>query len=63
LVDLYCDTDVLYAYQGSELKHILENAFREYTIQQDKLLRYADRRGKKEEIKRYLKKIYNLAAE
>jgi hypothetical protein len=57
LVDLYSDKDVFYAYQGSELKHIWENAFRKYTIQQDKLLRYADRRRKKEEIKTYIKNL------
>ncbi len=59
LVDLICDKDILFAYQGRELQHIWENAFNKYTVQQDKLLRYADRRRRKREITEYLKKIYN----
>ena len=62
LVDLFCDKDILYAYQGRELKYIWENAFSKYTVKQDKLLRYADRRRRKREITEYVRKIYNPAA-
>ncbi len=62
LVDLVCDKEILYAYQGRELQHIWANAFNRYTVQQDKLLRYADRRRRKQEITEYLRKIYNPAA-
>lgn len=62
LVDLVCDADVFYAYQGLELQHIWENAFSRYTIQQDKLLRYASRRKKKSEIVELIKRTYNPAA-
>lgn len=62
LVDLVCDTDILYAYQGRELQHIWESAFSKYSVQQDKLLRYASRRRKKKEISEYIKKNYNPAA-
>lgn len=62
LVDLVCDTDILFAYQGRELQHIWENSFSQYTIQQDKLLRYASRRKKKNDIIEYIHKTYNPAA-
>lgn len=62
LVDLVCDTEILYAYQGRELQYIWENAFNKYTVQQDKLLRYASRRRKKKEISEYIKRTYNSAA-
>ncbi|SHH48902.1 hypothetical protein SAMN04488109_4014 [Chryseolinea serpens] len=62
LVDLVCDTDIFYAYQGRELEYIWENAFSRYTVLQDKLLRYASRRRRKREISEYIKKLYNPAA-
>lgn len=62
LVDLYCDDQIFYFFQGRELQYIWENAFRTYSIQQDKLLRYASRRRRKDEIAGFMKKIYNPAA-
>ncbi len=47
LVDLLLDTDLFSAYQGRDLDSIVENCFEHYTINEDKMLRYADRRGKK----------------
>lgn len=61
LVDLICDTDIFYAYQGRELKHIWENAFANYTVQADKLLRYASRRKKKNEVMKYFPQNYKSA--
>jgi hypothetical protein len=61
LVDLICDTNVFYAYQGRELKHIWENAFANYTVKADKLLRYANRRKKKKEVMKYFPQYYKSA--
>ena len=57
LVDVYCDTNIFQAYQGNELFLIYTNAFSQYSINQGKLLRYASRRGKKEEIKNIILQI------
>ena len=54
LVDIYCDQDFSYL-QGSEYERIAENAMTIFNINKTKLLRYAKRRGVKEE----LEKIYN----
>lgn len=50
LVDIYCDTDLFEAFQGNEKKIIYSEAFKKYTINSNKLLRYASRRGRKDEI-------------
>jgi len=54
LVDLFCDTTTFFAYQGSELTTIFKEAFGRYTVHQDRLLRYARRRGKKEKLESFL---------
>ncbi len=48
VVDLIVDTGLFSAYQDRDLDSIIENAFEYYTINVDKLLRYASRRRKKE---------------
>ena len=53
-MDIYCDPDFSYL-QGSEYVRIAENAMTIFNINKTKLLRYANRRGVKEE----LEKIYN----
>lgn len=55
LVDLFCDTTTFYAYQGAELSTIFKEAFERYTVHQNKLLRYARRRGKKDKLLQFLK--------
>ncbi len=55
LVDLFIDKDIFAAQQGSELITIFEDAFSKYTINLSKLLRYADRRGKKENLIEFIK--------
>lgn len=60
LVDIFCDEVIFFAQQGSELRTIFKNAFEKYTINQSKMLRYADRRGKKEELNQYVKSVSNL---
>lgn len=57
LVDLYTDTNILDAQQGSEKNRIFEEAFNKYVINENKLLRYAARRRKKEQIDNYLNKV------
>lgn len=57
LVDLYTDIEIFQAYQGNELTHIFKNAYQKYTINESKLLRYASRRGKKDEISTYINQI------
>lgn len=60
LVDIFCDEVIFSAQQGAEKRTIFEEAFTKYTINQSKMLRYADRRRKKEELNNYVKKISNL---
>ncbi len=57
LVDLFCDTVVLDAQQGTERDRIFEEVFEKYTVNENKMLRYADRRRKKKEFNEYLNKI------
>ena len=57
LVDIFCNEIIFSAYQGNEMKTIYKNAFSKYAVNESKLLRYANRRGKKEELKDYLKLI------
>jgi hypothetical protein len=54
LVDVFCDKIIFSAYQGNEMRTIYNEAFSKYSINKSKLLRYAGRRGKKEEIKTYI---------
>lgn len=56
LVDLFCDKEFNFL-QGYELTHIFNNAFSKYTINVDKLLRYASRKEKRIVIKDFLKTI------
>ncbi len=48
MVDLIVDTRLFSAYQDRDLDSIIENAFEYYTINIDRLLRYASRRRKKD---------------
>jgi hypothetical protein len=60
LVDIFCDEVLFAAQQGSEMQTIFRNAFDSYTINENKMLRYADRRRKKEAFLNYLYKIPNF---
>lgn len=55
IVDLFCERNLFIAFQGSELVHIINNAYERYAINFTTLLHYARRRGKEEELKQYLK--------
>lgn len=56
LVDLFCDKEFI-SFQSNEISHIFSNAFNNYTINESKLLRYANRKQKKEEIKKLIDSI------
>ncbi|MBA3986767.1 MAG: hypothetical protein H0X63_09415 [Flavobacteriales bacterium] len=60
LVDVFCDDVIFSAQQGAEKRTIFKEAFTKYTINQSKMLRYADRRRKKEELNQFVKTISNL---
>lgn len=55
LVDIFCDEKLFGAQQGTELKNIFRNAFENYIVDQPKLLRYADRRKRKQDIQEFIK--------
>lgn len=55
LVDIFCDTDIFFYYQGNELKNIFSNAFRYYQIDYSKFLNYAVRRNQKTKLIKYIK--------
>jgi len=54
LIDVYSDTVTFYAIQGSEMDTLFENALKRYQINFTKLISYARRRNKEEQIKSYL---------
>ena len=55
IVDLIIDNKMLSAFQEKDLDTILDNVFDYYTINEDKLLHYANRRGKKELVRTRIK--------
>lgn len=60
LVDIFCDEVTFSAQQGSEMRTIFNEAFGKYTINHSKMLRYADRRRKKEVFNKFTNSITNL---
>ncbi|WP_345742803.1 DUF6577 family protein [Aquimarina aggregata] len=57
IVDLILDVETLSEYQGRDLESIIENAYQSYSIQEDKLLRYASRRRKRDFVEQCIKNI------
>jgi hypothetical protein len=57
LVDIFCDPLTFDAQQGSEMKIIFKESFEKYTVNENKMLRYADRRRKKKKLNEYLDKV------
>ena len=49
LVDILRDSDFFYL-QGSESEHIIENAFKMYSVNRSRLFRYSNRRKVKDEL-------------
>ena len=56
LVDIACDKE-FETFRGSELTHIFENAYDNFSVNTDRLLRYAGRKDKREYINTILKQI------
>jgi len=59
LVDIFCDEILFAAQQGAEMRTVFNEAFSKYTVNQNKMLRYADRRKRKNDFNNYLKTIPN----
>ena len=53
IVDMFSDRKLFAAFQGSELAHIVNNAFSRYSIDFTRLLTYAKRRGKEQDIRQF----------
>lgn len=60
LVDIFCDELIFSAQQGSEMKTIFLEALSKYSVNENRMLRYADRKRKKESFRNYLNSISNL---
>jgi len=60
LVDIFCDEVIFSAQQGSELRTIFNESTTKYTVNENRMLRYAARRGKKESFREYLNSFSNL---
>ena len=59
LVDIFCDNIIFAPQQGSEMRTIFETALTKYAINQSRMLRYANRKGKKESFTKYFNSISN----
>jgi hypothetical protein len=57
LVDVFCDDVLFAAQQGGEMATIYRVAFEKHTINENKMLRYANRRRKKEDFSNYLNRV------
>ena len=57
LVDIFSDETIFAAQQGGEMQNIFREAYNRYTIHESRMLRYADRRRKKESFDKYLNKV------
>ena len=54
LVDIFTQNSPYFFLTNSEVKNIIGNVFRKYSVNQTTLLAYAERRGKKKQIKSFL---------
>lgn len=53
LVDIFCDPEFTFL-AGSELRSIFGNAFKKYIVNESRLLRYAGRKGRKQDLIKYI---------
>lgn len=53
LVDVFCDIEFNFL-AGTERRAIYNNAYEKYTINENKLLRYAARKGRRQDINKYI---------
>lgn len=54
LVDIFCDDVIFAAQQGSEMRTIFQEALSKYAVNENRMLRYADRRRKKDSFREYI---------
>ncbi len=54
LVDLFCDKETFYAFQGSELVNIYKNSIKRYNLNIGKIIQYSRRRRREIELKKFL---------
>lgn len=59
LIDVYSDAVTFYAIQGREMDTLFENALKRFQINFTKLISYARRRNKENQIKRYLENNFS----
>lgn len=57
LVDIFCDDTIFSAQQGSEMRTIFTEAISKYAVNENRMLRYANRRRKKESFTKYWNSI------
>lgn len=57
LVDMFCDKLISSTYSKAEFPEVLQKAMTDWLIEKPKMLRYARRRGKEEEIRKILEEI------
>ena len=57
LVDVFCDEILFATQQGAEMRTVFNEALNKYTVNRSKMLRYADRRGRKEGFDDYLETV------
>lgn len=57
LVDVFADNSIFSTFQGKEMQNIFVNVLQKYTVNMSTLRRYAYRRGKKEKLEQYIKKL------
>lgn len=60
LVDIFCDKVVFSAQQGSEMRTIFREAMNKYETSENRMVRYADRRGRKKQFLKFLNSISKL---
>lgn len=60
IVDLFSDKKIFSAYQGSELAHIINNAYKKYSIDMTRVMHYAGRRVKTKELTNFLLSKTNI---
>ena len=54
LVDIFCDDVIFAAQQGSEMRTIFQEVLSKYAVNENRMLRYVDRRRKKDSFREYL---------
>ena len=54
LVDVFCDDVIFSAQQGTEMRTLFKEALSKYSVNENRMLRYANRRRKKESFIKYL---------